>query len=568
MTTNNQEERALYELKKNLVALKDQFPTMFWVPNIAQERAVAPWVNPPYPFITLCTLANGTGKTNCLVQDIAGTCLGPDFVSADWNKSQYYTDIAKFRDGGKLRLRLLCNGDDMKEDGSAYQEIKEWIPCAKIDQKDSNGTYHRITIPHPHKVGVSNVIGVKTFNQQQTAHAGTNLHRIWVNEPPPFPVWGETVARTRSKAGQPQCHILVYATVVDQQGYLFDILDNELMSDRVAHIEGSSWENCIGEELPESAVRELTKRGRPVQKDKDGNYITRGVLTRQSIENQIETWKQTDPASVDARTWGEPMYLAGVIFKNFNINVHVVEPYPLPRNYPIVQVVDPHPRRPDMTGYFMVTPLQQLIGVAEWPLESYELIKTRDYTIEQTCEAWRRLEEELGFERQIVERWGDPNRFRDPDPETGMTLAQLYADHGFDFNTTINDSLEYGHRTVESFLYYNHEIRAANTSDPAGWPRLRFFRRCNNLVRAITRYSWKEKRDPTQALSEQVNQKYKDGADVVRYACVSFDSFRYSTIGRHGRETAQSDSERVKAARNPRMSKNRRERIKGRYIVD
>lgn len=565
------EEKPVLEIQrdawaKQLAVLEEMYPTMFWVPNIAQARVVDCWNGDEgsWPFITLMTPGNGTGKTNTMIQDIAGVYLGPDYVNKDWVKSKYYQDVEHLRDAGKFRGRIVCKAEDVKEGGSVYEEVMQWIPSAKFVNKTSSGYYQKLHIPHPVNPNIVGICDIKTFDQEKTAHSGSNLHRIWMNEPPPPEIFGEEIGRTRSKSGQVQCHVLIYATVLDQSGYLWDMLDDPDMKDRMVNFQGCIWENCVGSEVPNHIARKLG-----LKRDKDDiGWITRGVLSRASIENQIATWRRTCPAEAEAREWGKPMFLSGVIHQSFDTAVHIVKPFPIPKRWPIIQVVDPHPSKEDFSGWFAISPLHELVGVAEWPAKPFELIKNRTLTIEEMCSEWRRMEAEMGIAEQIVARFGDPNMFESPDSNTLKTIKQLYAVHGYSFNTNVNDNLEYGHRSVDTLLYFDREQWNINPSEPKNRPKLTFFETCSNLCVAMQRYGRKANRDPSAPPSEQIDKKYACVAGVIRYAAVSFNYYTSGATGRKGEEK-MSDYERMKRGRDKyRLGSVENVRtIKGRKVI-
>ena len=331
-------------LKRNLGVLEREYPTLFWVPNIAQERGLTPWNEAPYPFLQLCTYANGTGKTNLCVQDMAATLLGPKYCNTEFVNGKYYHDLDRLRNAGKLRTRIVCDGEDIRENGSMWSEITDWMPTAKFSGKTSSGTFKQLQVPLPENPKIINYVDIKTFDQNPRSHAGANLNRIWMNEPPPEGIFSETIGRTRSKRGDATTHILIFATVLDEAGYLFDYLEDPDFADRVIHLEGSTWENCCGDELEDSIAHRLH-----LKQDDDGNWITRGVLTRDSIENMISAWKKK-PGEIEARLWGRPMHLGGSIWKTFHPEVHIVPDFPIPRRFPVIQVVDPHDAHADLSG--------------------------------------------------------------------------------------------------------------------------------------------------------------------------------------------------------------------------
>jgi len=549
-------------LIRNLDVLKEEFPTLFHVPNIAQERALLPIKQKELPFVWLNTMANGTGKTNILVVDMAATLLGPQYVNNDYFNAKYYHDIAPLREAGKFRSRITCDAEDVRENGSLWTEIREWIPTSRFAAKTSSGTYKQLVVPLPHMPHICNYVDIKTFDQAPRAHAGANLHKMWWNEPGPEDVFNETIGRTRSKVGEVPTIIGIFATVLDQAGYLFDLMDDPDFAGRVAHTEGSTWENCAGEELPEEAANQLIKQGVKLKKDENGNYITHGVLTAKSIQNMVAAWKK-HPAELEARLWGKPMIIGGSVWKNFSPMVHVAKNFVVPKKYPIIQVVDPHDAHEDLSAWIAISPQLHLTAIAEWPNEQWENMFGRRHTIAQTCKTWQAIESEHDFTDRIIARIGDPNKFLDPDPNTLKTLMQLYAAEDFRFITTVNDDLEYGHRIVEEMFYYDEIIWQTDPSDPMARAKFIFTPDCPNLIRCAHRYGWKTNADGS--VSSRLNQKYKGGADLIRYAAVAVRTILAGRVDRHGGH-ALSDADRVKKARSPLKHQDKKTTIKGRRV--
>jgi hypothetical protein len=518
---------------KALLEIAAMFPTLTWVPNMAQRRIIAPWEKPPYPFMVISSCGNGVGKTDSLPQDIVGCLCGPEYLNDCWNYDdngkavgmihyQYYHDVKKLRESGTFCYRLLCGPDDMKENGSLYTAIKHYIPTAKFKGKMSTGCYKQIEIPLPHNPQVKNYIDIKTFDQEVVAQAGANLHRIGINEPPPFPVWNETVARIRSKKGSVQCTILMNATILDQATWVFSLEEDPFFRGKILYVQGAIWENVVGEEITDDIANECERRlGYRFNKDKFGKYITHGHLTRESVEIQIHTFEKTDPNQVESRIWGANTALVGSEFKEFCKTVHIRPPRIIPRNVPVIQVVDPHPVKPDLCAYCAINSMNNRYWFSEWPNKPWEKLRSRDVDIAQICQQWTDLEERLGIRDQIVCRIGDPNRFKTSDSRDLSELWMLYTPHGFRFNLFINDSLEYGHQLIHTALHYNKAIwDKTNGEDPAGWPQMTFSESCVNLTKSLMYYGRKPNKDPLTAPSEQIDKTWKDAIDLIRYGSV------------------------------------------------
>jgi hypothetical protein len=565
------------EARMAIEAVADRVPTLVTGLNCGQYRAIRrAYTRDSEALIPRCTVvtpANGWGKTQLLVQDMVGWTKGSAYLKSaniarllervgldeqyhglafPQEALDYYDGMKVLRDAGKLSLRLVCDAEDTKEGGSLHKTIREWIPDAVFSAQDNAKCYRQVEIPHPDMPGLKNVIAIKTFDQEPRKHSGSNCHRIWVNEPMPQLIWGETAARTRSKKGEQVGSILLCATVLNQAPYISDVIE----SPRNAHIQGAIWENCAGEEVTdEDAAECLEKTGIELEKTPDGQgYLTHGFLSRQSILDMIQDWKSGSPDELEARKFGLFMHLSGRVFKQFNHDVHVVPDAlweTIPRDYPILHVVDPHPRKPDFSAWILVAPGNRLVYLHEHPGYPllYENLKTRDLTIDQTCEAWRRVEAELGITHQVVARLADPNMMLTPNSRDNRTLQYLYAMHGFNFDVNINDSVDLGYRELNRLLYYDRSRCSIDKHDPSSIPLLIFLDRCQNGWRSFLKHGYKEKRDPNASVSEQVEDKYSHGIAVCRYAAMWLQgrSFEGLKIDRN----RLSDYEKIKISRLP-----------------
>lgn len=521
-------------LNKALLEMAAMYPTLTHVPNMAQRRILGPWEKAPFPFMVISCCGNGAGKTDALPQDIVGCLCGPEFLNDCWNRDdngkgvgmthyQYYHDVRGLRERGEFNYRLLCSGEDMTINGSLYLAIKKYIPTAEFKGKSSTGTFKKIEIPLPGNPKIKNTIDVKTFEQEVVAHAGANLHRIGINEPPPFPVWNETVSRIRSKKEDVQCTILMNATILDHATWVFSLEKDPFFKGKIIYVQGAIWENVVGEDITDEIANECERRlGYRFKKDeKTGHYITYGHLTMESVQIMIHTFETTDPNQIESRIWGTNTALVGAEFKKFAKAVHVKPPRMIPSNWPIIQVVDPHPVKPDMCAYCAVNPMNHRFWFSEWPEKPWEKFKSRDVTIAEMCEQWIALEERLGIRDQIVCRIGDPNRFKTSDSRDLSELWMLYVPHGFRFNLFVKDSLDYGHEIIHTNLYYNKEIwDRTNGTDPAGWPQTTFSENCQNLINSLMFYGRKVNKDAMSAPTEQIDKTWKDGIDIIRYGYV------------------------------------------------
>jgi hypothetical protein len=84
----------------------------------------------------------------------------------------------------------------------------------------------------------------------------------------------------------------------------------------------------------------------------------------------------------------------------------------------------------------------------------------------------------------------------------------------------VSDNLAVGHATVAEYLAFNEERLLSNPSDMYAIPRLFIHKSCQNIARAVENYAFKMAGKAGASVTDSVNQKFKDGADVVRYLCM------------------------------------------------
>jgi len=512
--------------------MRAEMPSRLCALNTAQYRALrsaytADVETGQYPALNIFSFANGVGKTHMMVLDIIGWTMGPDWLRCSKfppEAIEFYRALSPLRDKGLLSMRLVCHADDMKPDGSVFMILKNLFPWAQLGHKDQMGCHRLITVPHPTIKGVTNGIAVKTFDQDVVKHSGSNCNRIWINEPLPDNLVGETTGRIRSKKGELQGSIMMCATLLSGATWVQKLEDDQVM--RVNHVRGHVYENCVGEDVTDEMAEEVKRSiGVTLERSAGGNgYETNGVLSGAQIKTLLDLILSTSPMEYEARKSGAPITGGGRIWPSFNRKYHVVDNYNVNPEWPVIQVVDPHGAKPSYSIWAQVTPMGRLYIFKEWPDVNrygfYEKLTERPYTIPQECEMWARMEMGMGLRGAPIHRLGDPNRFKDSDSYYGETLQTLFAKHGYDFDLSVSDNLAVGHGIVAEYLSFNEALLAAHPGDIQGLPRLFICKDCQNTIRAVENYAFKKAGKADGSITENVNQKYKDGADVVRYLCV------------------------------------------------
>ena len=570
MIEQNSEELEAY--RKLSESLEAEVPSLYMIPNVAQYRALeamypapiwdgAKMVPQRMPDWTSVEFANGVGKSALMILDMVGWTMGPDFLCAEAyppSAIAFYRSLQPLRDSGKLSMRLCCVSEDMKEGGSVKELLKEIFPWAKPVAPDTSKCFRQIDIAHPTLTYITLHISVKTFDQDQQKHSGSTCKRIWINEQLYDNLFGETMGRIRSKAGGVEGTIAEFATRLDRST-LHDNLE-AAGHFTLKRVPGHLYENCVGEAVTDAMAYEvLTEIGIQMKANPSGGYITNGVLSLPKLLAMIDFWTRSCPHQLEARKSGRPISAGGKIWPTFNQEVHVIpsDTYDVRKlKYPMVQVVDPHPARPDACIWAVILPSDRIHIIDEWPSVSefgyFDQIKETRFTIGMKTDLWTRHEANCGYSDLIGgNRVGDPNRFKEPNPETHGDLAGLYADRGFDFDLSVSDDFEYGVELVAEYLWYDQNVRRAHPEDPSAQPRLTFAKRCENAARSAANFARKCSDDPGKPVSEQVEKKYECFAACIRYLIVWHRDHHFEDL-RKKPETGSSDYERIQLGRIPR----------------
>ena len=476
----------LFAAKAQEAELRKQHPAMYFIPNIGQERMFDLYRD-RRPYIGIFGSGNGVGKTATLAIMAVGLAYGVDELD-DYFIDHYIFKWAKEREEIKFRpgrYRIICNSDSMKEGGAVLQAINDWFPKDRFKLEKNGKTYYSQIVCD---TGVT--FDVKTFDQDVIAHSGSTLDGILFDEPPPENIFGECVGRTRDGG-----FMMYFLTPLEVSGWMINQLIEPADGEDLCVVNASIWDNC---------------------KDIPG---TRGHLARDDIQKLINQWERLSPDELDARVNGSFSHLSGAIWKIFKKDVHVIDPFPIPRDWPIYNINDPHDVKSPAIGWFAVGPTA-CYAIAEWPNQDYTKMKTGGLTTDQVCQEMR--EKEALWPGQVQHRYMDPNKYSytQPHGQVRLSVAQEFAKRGFRYQKS-DDHLEVGHQRVHELLYYKQDTPLSEFNRPT----LFFFSTCTNMIDSAGKYSIKNKIANNGSLTSKVDQKYKDFADVIRYFAMKVKKF-------------------------------------------
>lgn len=502
-------------ISRELETREKAYPSKDFVPNVGQERALLPLrrVHETYgdfPQGVPVTGGNGSGKTGLLAIVLAGVAQGPEFLHPRWfGQHEYFRHMRDARKDRTVYIRIVCDGADVTEAGSVYQQIKKWIPSAQFT--DKQGPYYtRIRIPSPDPEIFKPVsVDIKTHKQDLIAHAGPDYDLILFNEPCPKDIWNENMGRLRMGG-----RWMAFLTPLHMASYLFDVINGDAPDGEIAHTTISIWENCA---------------------DIPGN---RGVLEKATIEKLIRRWREVNPLEVVAREEGKFMFLAGSVFSIYTERVHQIDPVPIEKNWQIFQCIDPHPVKPHVSIWAARDAMQYVRVIAEYPSTPWEHISTTPLTLRHHGDEFRRIESgrhpkfQFVDPMKVTDRLGDPNALKATNPNTARTLQTEYEDVcDLSFRADIDNSdVMLRHNLIRQFLFYNPQ----QPVDSVNCPRLYVSSACRNMNAALAlfRYRQVNKQGEGMGYSDKVEETWKCWIDALGYLLLILSEEAYTAPGR------------------------------------
>lgn len=324
----------------------------------------------------------------------------------------------------------------------AQRKILEYLPASCIEKivmvsggQDSaeNGIIDFILVRS--QIGGISKIGFKSCDQGREKFQGTSLDYVWFDEEPPYDIYLECKMRVLDRCGQ------IFGTMTPLKGltwvyntiYLNDKNDNEI------------WYETM-------------------------EWADNPFLSKKEIESMT---KSLPAEEIESRRYGKFMQNGGMVYSEFDENVHVIEPFEVPMEWQDNISIDPGLHNPLSAHFYAVDYDGNVYVVAE----HYQAQKTVEYHAEKIKEIARSLNwktDSKGFLRAIID-----SAARQKTLASEKNVVELFYENGILVNPQVDKDMFAGISTVKSYL---------KTAD--GSTRLFIFKNCVNLIREIKNYWW------------------------------------------------------------------------------
>lgn len=283
--------------------------------------------------------------------------------------------------------------------------------------------------------GTLSKIGFKSCDQGREKFQGTSLDYVWFDEEPPYDIYSECKMRVLDKDGD------IFATMTPLKGmtFVYDEIYLNKYNDPNIWYEFMQWDD------------------NPFISEKAKNAMKR-TLSEQELKS---------------RQFGEFLDVGGRVYPEFDENVNVIEPFPIPYEWQDKLSIDPGLKNPLSCHWYAVDYDGNIYVVAE----HYESERDIGYH----SDAIHRISDELHWHRNsngMIEALID-SAANQTTLASIRSVADLFYDHNILVNTNVNKDVFSGIQRVKSYL-----------KNSLGESKLFIFNTCKNMIREMKAYRW------------------------------------------------------------------------------
>jgi len=381
---------------------------------------------------------NRTGKT------VGGA------VEAVWRSrgNHPYQHITRATRGWVVSLDYNVQRDVAQKEVLTWLNPK-WIKNIEMRQgrKDNpeNGIIDFIEVESEHG-GVS-IIAFKSCDQGRSKFQGTSQDWIWFDEEPPQDIYDECKMRIIDTRGH------IWGTMTPLQGltWVYDTIYMNENNDPEVKYWTMEWADN-----PWLAPEEIA------------------LLESTMTEDERE-----------ARQYGKFVAMSGLVYKEFNEDIHVIEPFDIPQEWYYNISIDPGLAAPLSAHFYAVDFDGNVYVIAE----QYEA----GQTVEHHAGVLHRMADELGWPkdrgylRTMIDSAANQKTLA-----SEKSVTELFRQHKVYANPQVEKGKWTGIQRVKQYL----KLRPNEQTDvwPRGKPKLFIFSCCPAMIKEIKSYRWKPER--------------------------------------------------------------------------
>ncbi|MBQ9113430.1 MAG: terminase family protein [Clostridia bacterium] len=315
---------------------------------------------------------------------------------------------------------------------------KDWIEDVVMLSGRKDSPEHGIIdfIRVKNVLGGSSVIGFKSCDQGREKFQGASLDFVWFDEEPPKDVYDECRMRVIDRRGD------VFGTMTPLKGLTF--VYNEIY---------------------------LNRRGDPEIWYEFMEWSDNPYLDKEEIRALEATM---DELTLQSRRYGKfASAAAGLVYPEFDEHVHVIDPFPVPKEWQDTISIDPGLNNPLSAHWYAVDFDENVYVVAE----HYEAGRDIDYH----AEALKNISRKIGWHTDAQGRISALIDSAAKQRTLGgvKSVVELFYERGILVNPNVEKDLFAGIARVKSYLRRDN-----------GQPNIYIFSSCTRLIGEIKGYFW------------------------------------------------------------------------------
>ncbi len=326
-----------------------------------------------------------------------------------------------------------------------YYLDKSWIKQVVMAQGKQGSPQHGVIdyLLIENVFGGTSKIAFKSCEQGREKFQGASLDFVWFDEEPPLDIYQECRMRVLDRQGE------IFGTMTPLKGLTW--VYDEIFCNRSGN--DQTW--CIFMEWA------------------DNPY-----LDKKEIELMTSTLSIDE---LESRRYGKFRSSSGLVYGEFDENVHVIDPFEVPTDWMDKLSIDPGLHNPLSCHWYATDPDGNVYVVAE----HYQAGKDVAYHADKI----KQISTKLGWH---TDKFGNLVALMDSAGNQKTlsgtkSVAELFRLHGLNVSTQVNKDMSYGINVVKSYL------KAAD-----GTSKLYIFRTCSQLIQEIKGYFWGENDRPVK----------------------------------------------------------------------
>lgn len=241
-------------------------------------------------------------------------------------------------------------------------------------------------------------------------------------------------------------------------------------------------------------------------KEKPENYtfipakVYDNAVLMQNNPEYVETLENLPEKQRRAMLDGDWDAFDGQYFSEFNRDIHVIEPFVIPKHWRRYTATD---YGLDMLATYWIAVDTQ--GYAYVYKELYE----SDLIISEAAKKMKKANS-----NDSIYRWYAPPDLWNRRQETGKSAAELFKENGVQLYKSNNNRIQGWYNIKEWIKPF--ETRDEQTGETKKVAKLRIFKNCTNLIRTLPQLQFDDK-DPNDVANEP--HEITHGPDAIRYFC-------------------------------------------------